>query len=137
MRITHSKISRRCPNATLSLLSSHLAQTDLLLEAVSQNIRKSPKYFLTDMAIYLAIVLLARCGMRINEPLRVQMITIVADEGTVYIEKTKFRKDRLIPVPKSHWRRSKITWPCEPRFAPKTKIHIFWPAENNDGSETS
>jgi site-specific recombinase XerD len=75
------------------------AQTERLLQAASQNIRKTPKYFLTDMAIYLAIVLLARCGMRINEPLRVHLDQYCRHDGTVYIEKTKFRKDRLIPVP--------------------------------------
>jgi site-specific recombinase XerD len=75
-------------------------QTERLLHAASQNIRKTPKYFLTDMAIYLAIVLLARCGMRINEPLRMHRDQYYRHDGTVYIEKTKFRKDRLIPVPK-------------------------------------
>jgi integrase/recombinase XerD len=75
------------------------AQTERLLQAAGQNIRKTPKYFLTDMAIYLAIVLLARCGMRINEPLRMHRDQYYRQDGTVYIEKTKFRKDRLIPVP--------------------------------------
>jgi len=46
-------------------------------------------------------VMLARCGMRINEPLRLRRHHYRADEGSVYIEKTKFRKDRLIPVPKA------------------------------------
>jgi len=76
------------------------AQTERLLQAAGQNIRKTPKYFLTDMAICLAIVLLARCGMRINEPLRMHRDQYCRHDGTVYIEKTKFRKDRLIPVPK-------------------------------------
>ena len=75
-------------------------QTQHLLQAAGKNIRKTPKYFLTDMAIYLAIVLLARCGMRINEPLRMRRDHYCREDGTVYIEKTKFRKDRLIPVPK-------------------------------------
>ena len=65
------------------------AQTERLLQAVGQNIRKTPKYFLTDMAIYLAIVLLARCGMRINEPLRVHLDQYCRHDGTIYIEKTK------------------------------------------------
>jgi len=75
------------------------AQTERLLQAAGQNIRKTPKYFLTDLAIYLAIVLLARCGMRINEPLRMHRNQYCRQDGSVYIEKTKFRKDRLIPVP--------------------------------------
>jgi integrase/recombinase XerD len=77
------------------------AQTDLLLQTVGKTIRKSEKYFLFDMAIYLAFVMLARCGMRINEPLRLRQEHYRADEGSVYIQRTKFRKNRLIPVPKA------------------------------------
>jgi integrase/recombinase XerD len=77
------------------------AQTDLLLEAVCKTIRKSEKHLLFDMAIYLTTAMLARCGMRINEPLRLQKDHYRADEGSVYIQRTKFRKDRLIPVPKA------------------------------------
>ena len=77
------------------------AQTDRLLQTVGKTIRKSEKYFLFDMAIYLAFVMLARCGMRINEPLRLRQEHYRADEGSVYIQRTKFRKDRLIPVPKA------------------------------------
>jgi len=76
-------------------------QTEQLLAAACKRIRKSKRYFLKDLAIYLAIVLLARCGMRINEPLRALQGHYRGDEGTIYIEKTKFRKDRLIPVPKA------------------------------------
>jgi integrase len=63
------------------------AQTDLLLQAVGRTIRKSEKYFLFDIAIYLAFVMLARCGMRINEPLRLRQEHYRADEGSVYIPK--------------------------------------------------
>ena len=42
---------------------------------------------------------------RINEPLRLQIEHYRPDEGTVYIKKTKFRKDRLIPLPKSKRKR--------------------------------
>ncbi len=77
------------------------AQTDQLLQAVCKTIRKSERHLLFDMAIYLTIVMLARCGMRINEPLRLCRHHYRADEGSVYIEKTKFRKHRLIPVPKA------------------------------------
>jgi integrase len=77
------------------------AQTDQLLQAVCKTIRKSERHLLFDMAIYLAIVMLARCGMRINEPLRLRRHHYRADEGSVYIKKTKFKKDRLIPVPKA------------------------------------
>jgi integrase/recombinase XerD len=77
------------------------AQTELVLEAVCKTIRKSEKHLLLDMALYLAFVMLARCGMRINEPLRLRKAHYRADEGSVYIQRTKFRKDRLIPVPKA------------------------------------
>jgi integrase len=78
-----------------------LRQTEALIEMVCKNIRKSERYYLLDMAIYVAIVMLVRCGMRINEPLHLRKCDYRREEGTVYIEKTKFRKDRLIPVPKS------------------------------------
>jgi len=57
------------------------------------------KFFLSDLAMYLAILLLARCGMRISEPLRLMRQHYRRDDGTLYIEKTKFKKDRLIPAP--------------------------------------
>ena len=75
-------------------------ETDQLLVSVCKRIRKNQGYFLMDMALYLAIVLLARCGMRISEPIRLLYSHYRSDDGTIYIEKTKFRKDRLIPVPK-------------------------------------
>ncbi len=75
-------------------------QIEQLLEAFCTKIRKNEKYFLTDMAIYLAIMLLARCGLRISEPLRLLRHHYRHDDGTIYIERTKFKKDRLIPVPK-------------------------------------
>jgi len=75
-------------------------QVDQLLSAVCKKIRKDRKHFLTDMAIYVAILLLARCGTRISEPLRLLSSHYRPDDGTIYIEKTKFKKDRLIPVPK-------------------------------------
>jgi integrase len=74
-------------------------QTDQLLQAVCKIIRHLPRYFLFDVAVYLGILLIARCGMRISEPLRLRQNHYRADEGTLYIEKTKFIKDRLIPLP--------------------------------------
>jgi integrase len=76
-------------------------QTRALIETVCKNIRRNEKYFLLDMAIYVAIVMLARCGMRINEPLHLHRCHYRKEEGTVYIKRTKFRKDRLIPLPKT------------------------------------
>jgi integrase len=79
-------------------------QTDQFLSAVVTGIRKTEGYFLKDLAAYMAILLLARCGMRISEPLRLLLNHYRRAEGSIYIEKTKFRKDRLIPVPKATMR---------------------------------
>jgi len=76
-------------------------QTGHIIEAVCKRIRIEPKYYLKDLSEYMAIVLLARCGLRIREPLRLQTHHYRRREITIYIEKTKFNKDRLIPVPKS------------------------------------
>jgi len=76
-------------------------QTDQLIEAVCKSIRKEPKYYLKDLSEYMAVVLMARCGLRIKEPLRLQLHHYRCRERTIYIEKTKFNKDRLIPVPRS------------------------------------
>jgi integrase/recombinase XerD len=74
-------------------------QIKQLLSAVCKRLRKSQNCFLTDLAKYLVIVLLARCGMRISEPLRLLRSHYRPREKSLYIEKTKFKKDRLIPVP--------------------------------------
>ncbi len=75
-------------------------QIDQLLEAGSNSI-KGKRYFLARFGKYIALVLLARCGMRISEPLGLMKQHYRRDDGTIYIEKTKFKKQRLIPVPKS------------------------------------
>ena len=77
------------------------AQTDQLIEAVCKSIRKEPKYYLKDFSEYMAVVLMARCGLRIKEPLRLKLHHYRCPERTIYIEKTKFNKDRLIPAPRN------------------------------------
>jgi len=74
-------------------------QIEQLLLAIEKRIRRNEKYFLFDLAKYVAIVLLARCGLRISEPTRLLITHYRQDERTIYIEKTKFKKDRLIPIP--------------------------------------
>ncbi len=76
-------------------------QTEALLLAVQRQIRKDEKHFLHDLAEYTAIVLLVHCGMRISEPTKLLLKNYRSQEGTIYIEKTKFKKDRLIYVPES------------------------------------
>ena len=77
------------------------AQIDRLLEALGRSLRREPTYFVKELGIYLAILLLARCGMRIYEPLRLKRHHFRADDNTLYVEKTKFKKDRLIPIPRA------------------------------------
>ena len=77
-------------------------QVNHLLSAVSSRIRKEARHlYLMDLSYYMAVVLLARCGLRISEPLRLKLNHYRFDEKTIYIEKTKFKKDRLIPLPAS------------------------------------
>lgn len=76
-------------------------QTDALLKAACAQIRRHPRCFVHDVAVYTALVLLARCGLRIGEPLRLYREQFRQPENTLYIEKTKFKKDRLIPVPQA------------------------------------
>jgi integrase/recombinase XerD len=77
-------------------------QAEFLLKTLQKNIRKTKPYlFLADLAVYNALLMMARCGMRISEPLRLKDDNYRYDEKSIYIEKTKFNKDRLIPVPDS------------------------------------
>jgi integrase/recombinase XerD len=77
------------------------AQIDQLLKAICKRMQRGQTSFLKELALYMAILLMARCGMRISEPLHLLKHHYRREEGTLYIEKTKFRKDRLIPLPKA------------------------------------
>lgn len=77
------------------------AEVEQLLQALCKRVRTSERYFLTDLAMYLAVLLLARCGMRRSEPLKLMKNHYRKDDGTLYIERTKFKKQRLIAVPKA------------------------------------
>ncbi len=74
------------------------AQIQCMLRAIHRKIRQDPRYFFNDLTVYTAVFLLAQCGMRISEPLRLKNHHYRKDDGTLYIEKTKFRKDRLIAL---------------------------------------
>jgi site-specific recombinase XerD len=76
-------------------------QVDQLLLTTCQMIRKDTTLFIKDLAVYQAIYLIARCGLRISEPLRMMKHHYRPSEKTLYIEKTKFKKDRLIPIPEA------------------------------------
>ena len=74
-------------------------QTDHLLAAVCKRLRQTKSCFLKDLSQYMAILLMARCGLRISEPIRLKRHHYRSKEKTLYIAKTKFKKDRLIPLP--------------------------------------
>lgn len=79
-------------------------EVERLLKAAEMNIRKKEVYdFIKRLAVYTAIFLMARCGLRISEPVRLKCGHYRHDDKTLYIEKTKFNKDRLIPVPRTAW----------------------------------
>ena len=75
-------------------------ETDKILHTVQHYIRRDEACFFKDWMLYTAIMLLARCGMRISEPVRLDICHYRLSDRTIYIEKTKFSKDRLIAVPK-------------------------------------
>ncbi len=79
------------------ILSSE--NVDRLLAAIKSGIRQTEKSFFFDYSIYTAVSLIARCGLRISEPLKLSVSSYRPQEKTIYIEKTKFHKDRLIPLP--------------------------------------
>jgi len=74
-------------------------QTHQLLSAVCKRLRQTKRYYLKDLSQYMAILLMARCGLRISEPIRLKRHHYRPKEKTLYIAKTKFKKDRLIPLP--------------------------------------
>ncbi len=73
--------------------------TRRLLDAINRKIRKNPKNYFRDYTIFMVILLLVRCGLRISEPLSLKINDYRICEGTIFIQNTKFNKDRLIPVP--------------------------------------
>jgi site-specific recombinase XerD len=76
-------------------------QIDQLLKAICKRMKRTNVSFFKELAMYMALLLMARCGMRISEPLHLLKHHYRKEEGTIYIEKTKFSKDRLIPLPKA------------------------------------
>jgi len=76
-------------------------ETDLFLKALIKLMRTSERFYLSDFSAYIAFLLMARCGLRTTEPLNLLKTHYNPEERTIYIEKTKFRKNRLIPIPKT------------------------------------
>ncbi len=86
-------------NAYMPFIFSH-GQVDQFLRVVQREVGKNRKYFLSNFGKYIALALYAECGMRLSEPLRLLLDHYRGVDGAIYIEKTKFNKDRLIPIPK-------------------------------------
>ncbi len=76
-------------------------ETDLLLNGVIKLMRRAEPFYLGDFSAYISFLLMARCGLRISETLNLLKTNYLPEERTIYIEKTKFKKDRLIPIPKA------------------------------------
>ena len=76
-------------------------ETDLLINGVIKLMRRTEQSYLGDFSAYISFLLMARCGLRISETLNLLKANYMPEERTIYIEKTKFKKDRLIPIPKA------------------------------------
>ena len=76
-------------------------ETDLLINGVIKLMRRTERLYLGDFSAYISFLLMARCGLRISETLNLLKANYMPEERTIYIEKTKFKKDRLIPIPKA------------------------------------
>ena len=76
-------------------------QIEKLLLVIKARIPDNLGKDLEPASIYLSILLMAKCGLRISEPLEILITHYCQNEGTIYIEKTKFQNDRLIPAPRS------------------------------------
>ncbi|MCP3888757.1 MAG: hypothetical protein GY702_07760 [Desulfobulbaceae bacterium] len=64
-------------------------ETEHLLKAAWRQVRREKQvFFLKDMGCCLALQLLARCGLRISEPLRLKLGDFRADERTIHIRQS-------------------------------------------------
>lgn len=124
-------ISAYPPRAFIPFIFS-AAQVDTLLATIQAQIRKTPDFFLKDMSCYTAILLLARCGMRLREPLRLKLAHYCSKQATLYIEKTKFSKDRLIALPKTAAQELKNFYSARTTLI-KSKNPYLLPGPNQNG----
>jgi integrase/recombinase XerD len=95
---------------------------DKLLSSVCRQMRHVWRYYyFNDLNRYMIILLLARCGLRISEPYRLMCHHYRPDEASLYIEKTKFSKDRLLPLPEAVNTDMKNYLSVRTRIKPDTK----------------
>jgi integrase/recombinase XerD len=75
-------------------------ETDQLLKSISKRIRNTEEHFLTDVALYLTVLLLARCGMRIMEPLRLRLTQYRSGRRNHLHRENKVQKRPVDPAPR-------------------------------------
>ncbi len=100
-------------------------EIEQLLKEIQTNIRRTEIRFFRDYTTYTAISLIAHCGLRISEPLSLKRTSYRAHEKTIYIEKTKFYKDRLIPVPTGMARELDTYLLMRKKFVNKQSLFLF------------
>ena len=64
-----------------------LEEIENLLHAIQEGMYVEQGHDLRNTSIYLAILLMARCGLRISEPLRLLLRDYDPEDGTIYITK--------------------------------------------------
>lgn len=76
------------------------AEIDRILKSLAEDAgsTKSLRQFSQRLSYHCMITILARCGLRLSEVCRLRLKDVCFREKTLSIEKTKFRKDRRIPV---------------------------------------
>ena len=67
-------------------------QIDQLLSAVCKRLRQTKRYYLKDLSQYMAILLMARCGLRISEPIRLSAIIIGLRKKRFILRKPNLKK---------------------------------------------
>lgn len=71
----------------------------MILDYMADRAAKAHKqFYLMRLSRYTAFSLQAVCGMRVSEVAQLKLSDFNAKNKTIFIERSKFRKDRLIPI---------------------------------------
>lgn len=75
-------------------------EIERILDSIALDVATSKRWshFLPRLSRYSILFFMARCGLRVSEACRIKVRDVNFKDKTVFIEKTKFYKDRLIPV---------------------------------------
>lgn len=75
------------------------AEITIILAHLADRAAKSPKcFFPVRLARYSACALQAACGLRVSEVTNLKISDFDQTNKTIFIRRSKFRKDRLIPI---------------------------------------